>query len=909
MKRELLFFLTALLLFVTGNAWGGTSEVFSQASWSHTHDGGTGDRSASLSFTGTSSIDDNWTASFDVTTTSTNSRTNGTRNFQVALLSASAASFPSNALATTNVLLGANFVTTTNTDYSSFPCTITVNDVAEAGTVTLNHGTKYTFTVSVNGTSMTVSIKNGETSVFSKAVTLGSFVKPKGIYDLLPRPYNAGWGVYTNTYSDILVTKEVSQEAVTNPSISVAYAGENRTVTITPGVSSESNVVTTYYTLNGEDPTSSSSVYSTPLDIDADCTVKAISISSTSVASEIVSQAVTVGKLKLVAPTFTKTGYAAGKYTVSMASNQSSLAFPPASYTNYYSIDGGAAVAYSAPFELSEGSTVTGYVVATNYTNSDETTLTSAVRPILSEVWSIDFAGQATYDKGGVTIGEAAFTASGVSFGNITSEGLTSNDNFGIKTGTTWLLRNNSRGLYSQNGSGTPVGVQGLKAGQYIKMVVDLTGLYVSDAASLVDEMSTVTEKYIVVNSDGNANINFDRYGYIKSIAVCDEITPVQIAIADCKTYDTSAAFATAIDAESFSTAAEVYAFNTSYHITNGVLTDGVRDITGVIRNAQVNDADATDWDGAGTYNGEQYEGAPDPYFIDNYGAQMWATQWVYGLPAGRYQVKVATRGAAANYNHIYISNGTEDIGRVQGTHVGNTGGELGNGWSWTYVPFTITETTNLIFGFYKNATNWAGCDDWHLYRIESVSKTITAAKWATYCSPYILDFSSSIDNLDEAYIVTGGEAGVLTLVEVDGTVPANTGLLLKGEGECVIPVAASSSTDVSANKLVGVTSSTELPAENGYVLMGSPKIGFYKNANAFTVGANTAYLPIDFDVTTSDARVAFFGFDENVTAINAIEAAEAETGALKDGKYLIEGKIVLVKNGVKYSANGQILK
>jgi hypothetical protein len=532
--------LAAVLLCVGQNAWGGTSEVFSQASWSHTHPGAgqNGDRSSSLSFTGTSSIDDNWTASFDVTTTSTNSRTNGTRNFQVALLSASAASFPSNALATTNVLFGANFVTTTNTDYSSFPCTITVNDVAEAGTVTLNHGTKYTFTVSVNGTSMTVSIKNGETSVFSKAVTLGSFVKPKGIYDLLPRPYNAGWGVYTNTYSDILVTKEVTAEEVTNPSIAVAYASANRTVTITPGVSSESNEVTTYYTLNGDDPTSSDNVYSAPFDVDEACTVKAISISSTSVASGIASQAVTVGKLKLVAPTLTKTGYAAGKYTVSMASNQSSLAYPPASYTNYYSIDGGDAVAYSAPFEVSEGSTVTGYVVATNYTNSDETISSTAVRPTLSEVWSIDFSGQATEDKGSVTVGDAAFTANGVSFGNI-SGSFTSNDNFGVKTGTSWLLRNTgSTGLYSFNGSGTPVGVQNLTAGQYIKMIVaDMSSFSVSGAASLVDGMSTTTEKYIVVNEDGNANINFNRYGYIKSISVCNVAVPVTVSAAGYATY------------------------------------------------------------------------------------------------------------------------------------------------------------------------------------------------------------------------------------------------------------------------------------------------------------------------------------------------------------------------------------
>lgn len=703
--------LVAALLMVGANAWAGVTNIFNQASWVHTHDGGSGDRSSSLSFDGTSSIDDNWTASFDVTISSTNSRTNGSRNFQVALISASAASFPSNAVATSNVLLGAHFVTTTNTDYSSFPCTITVNDVAEAGTVTLNHGTKYTFSISVDGTSMTVSIKNGVTSVFSKAVTLASFVKPKGIYDLLPRPFNAGWGVYSDTYSDILVTKEVTVEEVTAPSIAVAYSGANRTVTITPGVSSESNAVTTYYTIDGSDPTSNSSVYSTPLDIDENCTVKTITISSTSVASAITSQAVTVGKLKLATPTWTKTGYSDGSYTVELSSNQSGLAYPPASTTLYYSVNDGSPTEYSSPFSVAAGSTVTGYVTATNYTNSDNANMTTAVRPVLSEVWSIDFASQATEDKGGVTVGETAFAANGVNFGNI-SGSFTSNDNFGVKTGSSWLLRNGSRGLYSSNGSGTPVGVAGLTAGQYVRMVVSgMTSCSVSGAASLVNDMSTPTELYIVANEDGNANIHFNRYVYIKSIAVCDVVT--------------------------------------------------------------------------------------------------------------------------------------------------------------------------------------------------SVSKTVTAAGWATYCSPYALDFTSSIANLTKAYLVTGNSGSTLTLTEITGTIPANTGILLEGEGAVAIPVVASSSTDVSANKLVGKTAEYNLAAEAGYVLMnGASGVGFYKNNNAFTVGANTAYLPADF----AGARMAFFGFDET-TGINETLSTKGESAgapvynlngqrvnAPAKGLYIMNGKKVVIK-------------
>ena len=51
------------------------------------------------------------------------------------------------------------------------------------------------------------------------------------------------------------------------------------------------------------------------------------------------------------------------------------------------------------------------------------------------------------------------------------------------------------------------------------------------------------------------------------------------------------------------------------------------------------------------------------------------------------------------------------------------------------------------------------------------------------------------------------------------------------------------------------------------------------------------------------------FGTDEDVTGIqNVVVEGLEESDALKDGKYLINGKIVIVKNGVKYSANGQKL-
>lgn len=189
-----------------------------------------------------------------------------------------------------------------------------------------------------------------------------------------------------------------------------------------------------------------------------------------------------------------------------------------------------------------------------------------------------------------------------------------------------------------------------------------------------------------------------------------------------------------------------------------------------------------------------------------------------------------------------------------------------------------------------------------------TVSKTISAAGWATYCSPYALDLANAT-GLTDAYIVTGGASGVLTKVSVkNGTIPANTGLLLKGaQGTVTIPVVASYSTDVTANKFVGVTAETVIDAETGYVLMDDETngLGFYKNENAFTVGANTAYLPDGFD--GSNARIAFFSFGDDATSISSVESADMQnaqyynlngqrTLAPQKGLYIVNGKKVVLK-------------
>ena len=196
-------------------------------------------------------------------------------------------------------------------------------------------------------------------------------------------------------------------------------------------------------------------------------------------------------------------------------------------------------------------------------------------------------------------------------------------------------------------------------------------------------------------------------------------------------------------------------------------------------------------------------------------------------------------------------------------------------------------------------------------YGPSTVSKTITAAGWATYCSPYALDFSSTIANLDGAYIVTGNTGTTLNLSPaITTTVPANTGLLLKGSGEVTIPVAASGAYVTTGNKLHGVTVATEKDPETIYVLMNEAAgVGFYKNSNAFTVGANTAYLAVGelegFEGGSSAPRFMAIGDDNNGTT--GIETLNVERGTLNDNSYYnLNGQRVAQPTKGLYIVNGR---
>lgn len=224
-----------------------------------------------------------------------------------------------------------------------------------------------------------------------------------------------------------------------------------------------------------------------------------------------------------------------------------------------------------------------------------------------------------------------------------------------------------------------------------------------------------------------------DSYDGIKS-AYDKVLSLIDLATAekDNSTADDKTALATAIstattDIETRTTADDLTSdYNTletarQTYVTSGAqpTADHVFDLTFKIADAAVT---GTGWSASGTASGQQYTDAPDNRYFDcGWNSSLNKSQVVESLPAGYYTMKAATRAATSDITaaNIYVNQDRSELNSsTDNHHDGSTGGELGNGWSWTEVDFELRAAGNVTVGFYAQTTGqgWAGADDYHLY-------------------------------------------------------------------------------------------------------------------------------------------------------------------------------------------------
>ncbi len=185
----------------------------------------------------------------------------------------------------------------------------------------------------------------------------------------------------------------------------------------------------------------------------------------------------------------------------------------------------------------------------------------------------------------------------------------------------------------------------------------------------------------------------------------------------------------------------------------------------------------------------------------------------------------------------------------------------------------------------------------------------VTGAGYATL----FLDFATVIPTGVKAYAVTEVHNGYVSLTQIEGILPANTGVIIEAsekDYDYDFVAASENGSVISDNKLLGTTIDTDIDVE-AYVLgMIDGEVGLYKAQMAggvFLNNANKAYLPASLVPAAQGAKALKFRFDDQTTGINGVATGKKPevifdlygrkvNNATAPGLYIINGKKVMVK-------------
>ncbi len=207
---------------------------------------------------------------------------------------------------------------------------------------------------------------------------------------------------------------------------------------------------------------------------------------------------------------------------------------------------------------------------------------------------------------------------------------------------------------------------------------------------------------------------------------------------------------------------------------------------------------------------------------------------------------------------------------------------------------------------------------NWVFEPVTTLPIAISAAGYATFYCPVAVTLPGDL----EAYYVGETTNNLAKMTPIDGVIPANTGVILKGnEGTYDLTITTETSVaSVETNLLTGTVASAYV-GEDSYVLSKQTEgVGFYKamknfvnNEGAWTKADDgthflnngfKAYLPKP-EGTPDAARFFVFDFGGTETAIEGIEAESTANAVVYDlagrrvqnaqkGVFIVNGKVVI---------------
>ena len=215
---------------------------------------------------------------------------------------------------------------------------------------------------------------------------------------------------------------------------------------------------------------------------------------------------------------------------------------------------------------------------------------------------------------------------------------------------------------------------------------------------------------------------------------------------------------------------------------------------------------------------------------------------------------------------------------------------------------------------------NYGRSMGWDSYG-NSTKWTVEDAEGASFTVPLtnVGDYSYATLYLPFGATITGAKAYILTvsgewaIPHEISEVPANTGVLLRAEGdvdEVTVTVKSAATADTEGNMLAGTNIDITADRSAGEYILGNDAtdgLGFYQRKSGRKIGANKAYLQLDADLAAS-VKGLLLNFDEE-TGISTVQGsglmvngseifnlAGQRMSRVKKGVNIVNGKKVLVK-------------
>ena len=207
-----------------------------------------------------------------------------------------------------------------------------------------------------------------------------------------------------------------------------------------------------------------------------------------------------------------------------------------------------------------------------------------------------------------------------------------------------------------------------------------------------------------------------------------------------------------------------------------------------------------------------------------------------------------------------------------------------------------------LIKGNITNYFSKRGIKNVAEISILSVSLVLGTNGYSTFAA----DFAYTVSDDATAYKAHyDAQQGAVVLTEVEGVIPANTGIILKGEEGAHVTITPSDkevTADFEDNDLVGVLTPTAVTKDdNVYVITTNEDGTKFNPCGSVTIPAHKAYMVIEQLPANAPVRIIFA--ENNATAIQNLEGDETAV------KFIENGKLYIRKNGVVYDATGAVVR